>query len=116
MVGDKVITMNELQGRLAAVLAQLKKQGTPLPPDDVPEKQMLERLIIDRVQLQVAKENGIRVDDGQLDMAMNRIAASNQMNLAQFRQAVEKDGIACARFREEIRDEITVTRLRERSR
>lgn len=114
VVGDEVITMNELRGRLAAVLAQLKKQGTPLPPDDVLEKQMLERLIIDRVQLQVAKENGIRVDDGQLDMAMNRIAASNQMNLAQFRQAVEKDGIAYARFREEIRDEITVTRLRER--
>ena len=114
VVGDEVITMNELRGRLAAVLAQLKKQGTPLPPDDVLEKQMLERLIIDRVQLQVAKENGIRVDDGQLDMAMNRIAASNQMNLAQFRQAVEKDGIAYARFREEIRDEITITRLRER--
>ncbi len=114
VVGDEVITLNELKGRLTSVVAQLKKQGTPLPSWDVLERQMLERLIIDRAQLQLARESGIRIDDGQLDGAMNRIAAGNRMTLAQFRQALEKDGITYARFREEIRDEIAVTRLRER--
>ena len=114
VVGDEVITMQELRSRLASVLAQLRKQGTPLPPEDVLEKQMLERLITDRVQLQFAKETGIRVDDLQLDQAIGRIAAGNKMNLPQFRQALEKDGITFSRFREEIRDEITMVRLRER--
>lgn len=114
VVGEEVITLHELRGRLASVIAQLKQQGTPLPSDDVLEKQMLERLIVDRAQIQMARESGIRVDDSQLDMAMNRIAAGNKMTLAQFRQALEKDGITYARFREEIRDEIALTRLRER--
>lgn len=114
VVGDEVITQNELRSRLAAVVGQLKKQGTPLPPADVLEKQMLERLIVDRVQLQSAKETGIRVDDGQLDQAIGRIAAGNKMTPSQFRQALEKDGIAYARFREEIREEMTMARLRER--
>lgn len=114
VVGDEVITLNELRARLASVLAQLKKQGTPLPPEDVLEKQMLERLITDRVQLQFAKETGIRVDDVQLDQAIGRIASGNKMNLSQFRQALEKDGIVFSRFREEIRDEIAMARLRER--
>lgn len=114
VVGEEVITLHELRGRLASVIAQLKQQGTPLPSDDVLEKQMLERLIVDRAQIQMARESGIRIDDSQLDMAMNRIAAGNKMTLAQFRQALEKDGITYARFREEIRDEIALTRLRER--
>lgn len=114
VVGDEVITMQELRSRLASVLAQLRKQGTPLPPEDVLERQMLERLITDRVQLQFAKETGIRVDDLQLDQAIGRIAAGNRMNLQQFREALQKDGIAFSRFREEIRDEIAMARLRER--
>ncbi len=114
VVGDEVITLNELRIRLASVAAQLRKQGTQLPPQDVLEKQMLERLITDRVQLQFARETGIRIDDAQLDNAIGRIAAGNKMTLQQFRQALEKDGIAFAKFREEIRDEITMARLRER--
>lgn len=114
VVGDEVITYYELRNQLASVLRQLKKQGTPLPPQDVLERQMLERLIMDRVQLQFAKETGLRVDDIQLDQAIGRIAAGNQMTLPQFKQALEKDGIAFASFREEIRQEMIVARLRER--
>ncbi|MFC5300042.1 peptidylprolyl isomerase [Azospira restricta] len=114
VVNDEVITLGELRGRLDSALAQLKRQGTPLPPREVLERQMLERLIVDRIQLQTARDTGLRVDDTQLDQAINRIAAGNKMTVPQFRQALEKDGIRFAKFREEIREEMTVARLRER--
>jgi len=114
VVGDEVITLRELQTRQASAVSQLKKQGTPLPPEDVIQRQMLERLIMDRIQLQMAKESGMKIDDIQLDQAIGRIAANNKMTLQQFRAALEKDGIAFAKFREEIREEMAIARLRER--
>lgn len=114
VVADEVITGYELRNRLASALKQLQKQGTPLPPQDVLERQMLERLIMDRVQLQFAKESGLKIDDIQLDQAIGRISANNKMTPQQFRQALEKDGISYAKFREEIRSEMTMARLRER--
>jgi len=114
VVNDDVITLFELRTRLDLALAQLNKQGTPLPPRDVLEKQMLERLIIDKVQLQHARDTGMRVDDAQLEQALQRIAANNKMSLAQFRDALQKDGIPFAKFREQIREEITISRVRER--
>lgn len=114
VVGDEVITYYELRSKLEAALKQLQKQGTPLPAQDVLERQMLERVIMDRVQLQHARETGLRIDDSQLDQAIGRIAANNKLTPQQFRQALEKDGIEYARFREEIRGEMTTVRLRER--
>ncbi|WP_300454625.1 peptidylprolyl isomerase [Accumulibacter sp.] len=114
VVNNEVITLYELRTRLDAALAQLQRQGTQLPPRDVLERQMLERLVIDKVQLQQAREMGVRVDDAQLEQALQRIAAGNRMSLAQFRAALEKDGIAFANFREEIRSEMTIARVRER--
>ncbi|EXI80465.1 MAG: Peptidyl-prolyl cis-trans isomerase SurA [Candidatus Accumulibacter appositus] len=114
VVNDEVITHHELRSRLDSALGQLQRQGTTLPPREVLEKQMLERLVIDKVQLQFAREVGLRVDDAQLDQALQRIAANNKLTLAQFRVALEKDGIAFANFREEIRAEMTIARLRER--
>ncbi|WP_240494478.1 peptidylprolyl isomerase [Azonexus hydrophilus] len=114
VVGDGVITRNELRARLAVALKQLEKQGTPLPPQDVLERQMLERLIMDQAQFAYAKENGLRIDDPQLDQAIGRIAANNKLNVAQFRATLEKDGVDYAEFREEIRGEMIMARLRER--
>ena len=114
VVGSDVITYVELRSRLAAALKQLQKQGTPLPPQDVLERQMLERLIMDRAQLQYAKDSGMRVDDTQLDQAIGRIAAGNKMSVTDFRAALEKDGIQYASFREDIRNEMISVRLRER--
>ena len=114
VVADEVITAYELRNRLASALKQLQKQGTPLPPQDVLERQMLERLIMDRVQLQFAKESGLKIDDIQLDQAIGRISANNKLTPQQFRQTLEKDGITYAKFREEIRSEMTMARLRER--
>jgi len=111
VVNNEVIT---LRTRLAQVKRQLAQQKTPLPPRDVLERQMLERMITDRVQLQFGRENGVRVDDAQVDKALERIAESNRLSLSQFRSALERDGIAWDKFRNEIRDEIMLVRVRER--
>lgn len=114
VVNDEVITSHELRSRMAAVERQLKQQGTQQPPRDVLQKHLLERMIIDRIQLQLARETGLSVDDVQLDIALQRIAQSNRMGLADFRTALEKDGIPWSKFREEIRAEMIIARIRER--
>jgi peptidyl-prolyl cis-trans isomerase SurA len=114
VVNAEVITQRELDARLAAARRQLARQGIAVPPEEALLRQVLERMIVERVQLQVAREAGIRVDDAQLEQAIARIAESNQMTLARFRSAIEADGIPWARFREEIRQEITLARVRER--
>jgi peptidyl-prolyl cis-trans isomerase SurA len=114
VVNDEVITNSELALRLDSALGQLRRQGTPLPAQDVLQRQMLERMVMDRIQLQYARDTGLRIDDTQLDQALQRIAANNRMSLAQFREALAKDGVPFARFREEIREEMTIARVRER--
>lgn len=114
IVNEEIITLNELNTRKAIVLRQLRKQGTPLPPDDLLSRQVLDRMIMDAAQLQLAKETGVRVDDTQLDRTLARIAQDNGMTLTEFRSAVEQDGATYARFREDIRNEILLARVRER--
>ena len=114
VVNDEAITLYELRDRMATVERQLRQRGTPLPPREVLQKQLLDRLIVDRVQMQFAKEVGLRIPDAELDVALRRIAENNRMSLADFRSALEKDGIDWRRFREEIRGEMTISRLRER--
>lgn len=114
IVNDDVITYNELQSKLALAMNQLQRQGTALPPRNVLEEQMLERMVIDKVQLQLAKSSGINIDDGQLEETIGRIAAGNKMTPVQLREALKKDGIAYDKFREEIRDEMTIARLKDR--
>lgn len=114
VVGNEIITFRELSERLKTAVAQLKKQGTPLPPSEVLQKQLLERMIIDRVQTQMARDMGMEVSDSQLDQAILRIASSNKLTLEQFAAALKKDGLDFKRFREEIRSEMMIGRLRER--
>ena len=114
VVNDEALTAYELRARLVTVERQLREQKVQLPPRDVLEKQLLERMITDRVQLQFAKETGLRISDLELDAAMRRIADGNKLSMQDFRAALEKDGIAWTKFREEIREEIVLSRLRER--
>jgi peptidyl-prolyl cis-trans isomerase SurA len=114
VVNKEVITYSELNEAIAAAERQLRRQGTQAPEREVLERQLLERLIIDKAQLQLARDTGIRVDDVQLDRAMQRIAEQNNMTLAQFRAALERDGVRISQFRDEVRDQIMLTRLRER--
>ncbi|MGE0557567.1 MAG: peptidylprolyl isomerase [Burkholderiales bacterium] len=114
VVNDEVITERELSARVDFAFRQMRQQGTPPPPREVMERQLLERLISDRAQIQHARDIGLRVDDAELDKALARIAEDNRMSLSQMRATLVKDGIPFDRFREDIRNEITLSRLRER--
>lgn len=115
VVNDDVITRHELDDRLNIVVKQLQKQNISLPPQDALEKQVLERMVMDMLQAQFAKETGVHVDDTQLDKALLRIAQENKFaTLAEFRAKLAQDGVDFKKFREEIRSEIVATRLRER--
>lgn len=114
VVNDEVITRQDLDRRINLTVRQLESRNTAVPPADVLEKQLLERMINDRAQLQYARETGIRVDDAQLEKTLLRIAQDNKMTLAAFREALEQDGIKFSQFREEIRNEIIMARVKER--
>ena len=114
IVDQGVITEQELIDRTRTVKAQLEKQGTALPPDNILARQVLERLIADSLQLQMAAQTGVKVDDTQLDKTIERIASQNKMSVEEFRLVLEKDGIPLRKFREDIRSEITIARIRER--
>ncbi len=114
VVNSEVITALQLRDRVAQATRQLQRQGTELPPADVLERQLLERLIVERAQLQMANETSLRVDDAMLERAIARIAENNRLNPTELRAALERDGVSWSRFRNEIRTEIVLTRLRER--
>lgn len=114
VVNDDVITTQELDQKLAAIEVRLRRQGTQLPSRTELKKQVLERMIIEKVQIQLAKENGIRVDDFMLDKTMLRLAEQNRMSMNDFRNQIEREGTSYARFRDEIRDDIIIQRIRER--
>ena len=114
VVNSEVITALQLQARIAQAKRQLQRQGVELPPDEVLERQLLERLIVERAQVQLAQESGMRVDDATLGRAIERIADNNKLSPDQLRAALEQDGVSWDRFRDEIRTEILLTRLRER--
>ena len=114
VVNDDVITRHDLDVRYERAVQQLKARNTALPPRAVLEKQLLERMINDRIQLQLAAQTGIRVDAAQLDKAVERIAEQNKLTLPQFQAALKKEGIEFNQFRKDIRDEIILTRLHER--
>lgn len=114
VVNEDVITRIDLQQQLRLAADALKRRGTPLPPADVLEKQVLERMISQKMQLQLAKDSGLRIEDGVLDKTIARIAEQNKLTTDQLRAALERDGVPFSRFREEIRAELTIQRLRER--
>jgi peptidyl-prolyl cis-trans isomerase SurA len=114
VVNKEVITATELNDAVAMAQRQLRRQGTAPPEREVLERQMLERLILDKAQIQMAREKGLRVDELQLDRALQRIAQNNSMTLADFRRALERDGVSFPAWREEIREQMLLGRLRER--
>jgi peptidyl-prolyl cis-trans isomerase SurA len=114
IVDQTVITEQELEGRIKTVTAQLAKQGNEMPPENVLRKQILERLISDALQLEFAAQTGVRIDDNQLDRTVERIAEQNQLSLSEFSNALAADGVSMRKFRADIKNEITIARLRDR--
>jgi peptidyl-prolyl cis-trans isomerase SurA len=114
VVNSEVVTRLDLDEQVKVATQQLKRQGTPLPARDVLERQLLERLVTAKVLAQTAKETGLRVDDTQLQRSIERIAQENKVSPEAFRKMLEADGIDFNRFREELRNEILIARLKER--
>jgi peptidyl-prolyl cis-trans isomerase SurA len=114
VVNTDVITMKELNDRVQIIEQRMRRQNMQVPPRDLLQKQLLERLIVNRAQMQMARDIGVRVDDTMLDRAVARIAEQNGITVQALRDQLERDGISFARFRDEIREEITLQRLRER--
>jgi peptidyl-prolyl cis-trans isomerase SurA len=114
VVNKDVITATELGDAVAAAERQLRRQKTPLPERALLERQMLERLILDKAQLQLARDKGIRIDELQVDRAVQRVVQNNNMSLADFRRALERDGISFQAWREDLREQMVLARVRER--
>jgi peptidyl-prolyl cis-trans isomerase SurA len=114
VVNDDVILESELERQMTRVSSELSQRGTPMPPRHIFERQVLERLILTRIQLQEAELGGIRVDDERLNQTIRRIADDNQVSLEEFRRILESDGYSFVQFREDIRSEIIISQLRQR--
>src|SRR3954467_6070343 len=114
VVNKDVVTYSELNEAVGMAERQLRRQGTAAPDRPVLERQMLERLILDKAQLQMARETGIRVDEIQVDRAVQRVAEQNNMSLAEFRAVLQRDGVAFDAFRDDLREQMLLARLRER--
>ena len=113
VVNDEVITRNEIAARVRAVEANMKAQKAPMPDAANLQRQVVESMIVERAQSQLAKEMGVKVEDQMLDRAIGRIAEQQKMSVQELRNQLEKSGMTFAAFREEIRNEITMQRLRE---
>ena len=114
VVNKDVITASELAERTAFAERQLRRENIALPERALLERQMLERLVLEKAQLQLAADSGLRVDELQLDRAVQRIAEGNKATLAEFRRRLESEGVAFDKFRADVRQQILLTRLRER--
>lgn len=113
IVDKNAITEQELEAKVRTVSDQLTKQGKQLPQERILRKQILERLIVDSIQLQLAAERGIKVNEIQLEKTIERIAEQNQMSVETFKTALANDGVSYNAFREDMRNEITIARLKE---
>lgn len=114
IVNDEAITLHDVDDAKRIVLQQMKTQNVQPPPADVLEKQVLERLITERALLQSAKESGVRIDDTQIERTIQRIAQENKLSVDELRKALAADNISYAKYREDIRSELVMQRLRER--
>lgn len=114
VVNDDVIMLSELETKVRTVRGQLRQQGTQAPPASVLERQVLDNLVQNRIQLQLAERAGVKVDDEMLNRTISNIAADNKVTLTQFKEILEQDGYNYEKFREDIRSEITLGQLRKR--
>jgi len=114
IVNDDVITETELANRLAETRKQLALEKIKTPPDDILRKQLLDRMVLERLQLQLAVQTGIRVGESEVDQAIETIARRNNLSVENFRKALAKSGMDAAAYRAQTRDQLTIQQLLER--
>lgn len=113
VVDEEVILRSELDRAVGNILAQYANQPGQLPPRDILERQVLDRLVLMRLQLVRARDNGIRVSDGELNQAIQSVAARNRMTQDQLRARLQQDGLGYEEFRNSLREELMLERLRQ---
>ena len=113
VVNDDIIMESQVKARMADVMQNIERQGIAAPPKDTVLRQVVEQLIMDNIQLQIAQRAGVRIDDNSLNATMARIAGQNNMTLEQFQQALLRDGTSYQQTREQVRKEMITTRVRE---
>lgn len=114
VVDDDIVMQSELTRRMRAITSRLRGQGTPLPSQDIMHERVLEQLILENIQLQLAERAGIRIGDTQLNATIDNITKSNNMSLAQFEAQLKLEGETYASAREQIRTEMIISRVQKR--
>jgi peptidyl-prolyl cis-trans isomerase SurA len=114
VVNSEPITNGEVRAAMQRILREMSQQRVSPPPREELQRRVLERLINERAQLQVAQEKGVRVEESAVDQAEQAVARQNQIDVAELRKRVAKDGINEKQFRDQLRDQITLSRLHER--
>lgn len=114
VVNSEPITNNEVRLRMVRYEQQLAQQGSPMPPRSQLAREVLERLITEKAQLQLAKETGVRADDATVDLAEQNVARQNNIEVPELRKRVVASGTTVAQFREDLRNQILLQRLRDR--
>ena len=114
VVNDGVITQRELDERVGLIARRLQQQNAPVPPMDQLRAQVLNQMVLERIQLQKAKEDGIVVDDTAVQRTLERLAQANGMDLATYRARIEAAGVPWSTFTSDARTELTLSKLREK--
>jgi len=114
IVNDDVITASELASRLSETKQQLALEKIKVPPDDILRKQLLDRMVLERLELQLATQTGIHVTDADVDRAFETLAQRNKLSVEDFRKAMTSNGMDVKAFRDQLRDQITIQQLLER--
>ena len=115
VVENDVIMESELRQRVNVLIKQFEKNPEALPTQDILIEQVLQRLIVERLQLQLAEQRGIQIDELTLDQTMRNLAKRNRMTLEQFRQVLVQQGLDYAAYREQVRNEMVLDQLRQRT-
>jgi peptidyl-prolyl cis-trans isomerase SurA len=114
VVNNGVITRRELDDRIGLITHRLNQQNAPVPPMDQLRQQVLNQMVLERIQLQKAKEDGINIDDAAVQKTLERLAQANNMSLDMYRSRIEAQGVPWATFTKDARTELTLSRLREK--
>ena len=115
IINDGVITQTQLDEKVAEIKQQISRKGTPIPDIQLLSRQVLEQMILENIQLQMAEQQGIRVDDLSLNSALQNIASRNKITLDSLRKQLEREGISFENYRETIRNDLTIQQLQQRT-
>lgn len=114
VVNTEPITNGEVRARMGRYAQEMQERGQPLPPPDVFARQVLERLVAEKAQLQVARDNGVKIEDALVDQAEQQVARNNQLAVPELRRRIEAQGMSVKQFRDDLKDQLLLQRLRDR--